>query len=61
MPFGKIGIMELVLILVIALVIFGPSKLPGLGKSLGQTISEFKSASKDITNDTDDESKKSEQ
>lgn len=38
----KLGTMELVLILGIALVIFGPSKLPGLGKTLGKTINEFK-------------------
>lgn len=43
MPFGKFGAMELVIILVIILVIFGPSKLPGLGAALGKTIKDFKS------------------
>lgn len=41
---GKLGIPELVLILVIALVIFGPSKLPAIGKSFGQAIGEFKTS-----------------
>lgn len=40
--FGKIGAGELILILVIAIVIFGPSKLPQIGKSLGQAIKEFR-------------------
>ncbi len=41
---GNIGIPELILILVIALVIFGPKKLPEVGKSLGRSIGEFKDA-----------------
>lgn len=49
--FGKIGITELILILTIALVIFGPSKLPELGKSMGEAINQFKSASKEITDE----------
>ena len=39
--FGSIGMPELVIILVIALIIFGPRKLPELGKSLGKSINEF--------------------
>lgn len=39
---GKIGTMELVLILGIALVVFGPKKLPEIGKAMGQTIRQFK-------------------
>ncbi|MBQ6975861.1 MAG: twin-arginine translocase TatA/TatE family subunit [Selenomonadaceae bacterium] len=42
-----IGVPELVLILVIGLVIFGPGKLPGVGKALGQSIKEFKQANSD--------------
>lgn len=42
-----IGIPELVLILVIALVIFGPGKLPEVGKSVGSAIREFKAAAKE--------------
>ncbi len=49
--FGKIGTGELVLILGIALVIFGPGKLPELGKSLGKSISEFKKFSNDVKED----------
>lgn len=42
--FGKLGVWELVLILVIVLVIFGPRKLPEIGKSLGRGLREFKNA-----------------
>jgi sec-independent protein translocase protein TatA len=61
--FEKIGPMELVVILIVALLIFGPSKLPELGKSVGKGIREFKSAMKDITTTEDDkkEAKKDEQ
>ncbi len=38
---------ELILILVIGLVIFGPGKLPGVGKALGQSIKEFKDANRE--------------
>ncbi|OGF50086.1 MAG: preprotein translocase subunit TatA [Candidatus Firestonebacteria bacterium GWA2_43_8] len=43
----NIGIPELILILVIALLIFGAGKLPEVGRSLGKSIKEFKSAMKD--------------
>lgn len=39
---GRIGAPELILILGIALVIFGPSKLPEIGKAFGKSIREFK-------------------
>jgi sec-independent protein translocase protein TatA len=45
--FGKIGPLEILLILAIALLIFGPSKLADLGKGLGEGIKNFKSAVKD--------------
>ena len=40
--FGKIGVGELILILCIVLVVFGPTKLPQVGKSMGQAIKEFR-------------------
>jgi len=48
---GKLGLPELLLILVIALLIFGPSKLADLGKGLGEGIRNFKSSVKDSEND----------
>ncbi|MEZ5418414.1 MAG: TatA/E family twin arginine-targeting protein translocase [Vicinamibacterales bacterium] len=48
--FGSIGMPELVIILVIALIIFGPRKLPELGKSLGKSINEVKKASTELQN-----------
>lgn len=47
---GPLGFQEILLILVIALVIFGPKKLPELGRSLGKTLSEFRRASNEIKN-----------
>lgn len=44
--FGKIGTTELLLILGIALLIFGPTKLPALGKAIGKTIGNFKRSAK---------------
>ncbi len=43
-----LGMGEVILILVIALVVFGPRKLPELGKSLGQAMSQFRRASEDF-------------
>ena len=45
--FGSIGMPELIVIFVIALIVFGPSKLPDLGKSLGEAIRGFKKAMSD--------------
>lgn len=44
----NIGVPGLILILVIALIIFGPSKLPEIGKAVGSTLREFKSATKGL-------------
>src|SRR5689334_7672377 len=46
--FGSIGMPELIIILVIALIIFRPRKLPELGRSLGKSINEFKKASNEL-------------
>lgn len=59
--FGSIGMPELVIILVIALIIFGPRKLPELGKSLGKSINEFKKASTELQNTLEQEIKLEEQ
>ena len=45
--FGSLGAPELIVIFVVALVVFGPSKLPELGKSLGEAIRGFKKAMSD--------------
>ncbi len=47
--FGRIGMGELLLILGIVLVIFGPSKLPALAKSMGQAVKEFRKGTQDVT------------
>jgi sec-independent protein translocase protein TatA len=44
---GKLGLPEILLILAVALLIFGPSKLADLGKGLGEGIKNFKSAVKE--------------
>ena len=53
----NIGVPGLIIILVIALIIFGPSKLPQLGKAVGQTLKEFKNSTKGIVDDVTDEFK----
>jgi sec-independent protein translocase protein TatA len=59
--FGPIGMPELIIILVIALIIFGPRKLPELGKSLGRSLNEFKRASTDLQNTLEQEIRLEEQ
>ncbi|WP_458352593.1 twin-arginine translocase TatA/TatE family subunit [Peribacillus frigoritolerans] len=52
---SSIGIPGLILILVIALIIFGPSKLPEIGRAFGNTLKEFKNATTDlISNDKEE-------
>ena len=48
---SNIGIPGLILIIVLALIVFGPKKLPELGRAVGQTLSEFKKSAKDLTSD----------
>jgi sec-independent protein translocase protein TatA len=50
---SQIGIPGLILILVIALIMFGPSKLPEIGRALGNTMREFKKATREIVSDED--------
>jgi sec-independent protein translocase protein TatA len=58
---GPVGMPELIIIFVIALIIFGPRKLPELGKSLGRSINEFKRASNELKNTLEDEIRVEEQ
>jgi sec-independent protein translocase protein TatA len=53
--FSQIGPMEVVLVLVIALIILGPKKLPEAGRSIGKGMREFKDSISGVTKDDDDE------
>lgn len=57
---STIGIPGLILILILALVLFGPKKLPELGRAVGHTLKEFKNATKSLTSDDDDEEEEKE-
>jgi sec-independent protein translocase protein TatA len=59
--FGSLGMPELLVIFVIALIIFGPRKLPELGRSLGRSIAEFKKASSELGNSLEEEIRLEEQ
>ena len=58
--FGSIGPTELILIFIIALLVFGPKKLPEVGKSVGKAIREFKKASEEIKGRIEEEIQASE-
>ncbi|AXN41402.1 twin-arginine translocase TatA/TatE family subunit [Peribacillus butanolivorans] len=53
----NIGVPGLILILVIALIIFGPSKLPEIGRAFGSTLREFKNSTKDLISPDEKEEK----
>ncbi|KAB2333575.1 twin-arginine translocase TatA/TatE family subunit [Cytobacillus gottheilii] len=60
---SNIGVPGLILILVLALIIFGPKKLPEIGRAFGQTLREFKKSTRELTSDVmeefeDDKNKK---
>lgn len=59
--FGSIGMPELIIIFVIALIIFGPRKLPELGRSLGKSLAEFKRASNELKSTLEEEIRMEEQ
>ncbi|MCV9887969.1 twin-arginine translocase TatA/TatE family subunit [Metabacillus halosaccharovorans] len=48
---SNIGIPGLILVLVLALIIFGPAKLPELGRAVGSTLKEFKNSTRDLVSD----------
>ncbi|NLT68763.1 MAG: twin-arginine translocase TatA/TatE family subunit [Acidobacteria bacterium] len=52
---GSLGMQEIVIIFVLALLIFGPRKLPELGKTLGKGLAEFKKASNELKQTWEDE------
>ncbi|GFZ79711.1 hypothetical protein GCM10008018_26580 [Paenibacillus marchantiophytorum] len=53
--FNNIGVSGLILILAIALIVFGPSKLPQLGRAFGDTLREFRNSTRNIIEDIDPE------
>ena len=55
------GPMSLIIIAIIALLVFGPKKLPEIGKAFGSSLREFKSATKGLVDDDDDSVKKIEE
>ncbi len=55
---GSIGWQELVIILVIVLIIFGPGKLPQVGAQMGKALKSFRQAKSDFEDDMDDEKDK---
>lgn len=57
MGIANIGVPGLILIVIVALIIFGPSKLPEIGKAAGQTLREFKSATTDLVDEKDETDK----
>lgn len=51
--FGPIGWPEIIIILIVALLLFGAKRLPEIGKSMGKAIKEFKKSFKDVTDELD--------
>ena len=47
---GNIGFPELIIVFIVVLLLFGPKRLPGLGRSLGHGLTEFRRASNDLKN-----------
>ena len=56
----NIGIPGLILILLLALIVFGPKKLPEIGRAFGQTLKEFKKSTRELTSDDFEDNKKKE-
>lgn len=58
MGFNSIGFSGLILILVVVLLLFGPSKLPELGRAFGRTLREFKEGARELMDDAEDPKRK---
>lgn len=58
--FGNIGASEIILVLALTLIIFGPKKLPEIGRSFGKTLNEFRRASFSSFNDIESEIREAE-
>jgi sec-independent protein translocase protein TatA len=54
---SNIGVPGLILIFILTLIIFGPKKLPEIGRAFGQTLNEFKKSTRELTDDVMDEIK----
>ena len=54
----NIGVPGLILIIVLALIIFGPKRLPEMGRAFGQSLKEFKNSTKGLMSDDEKESNK---
>ncbi len=59
--FGPIGWPEIILVLIIALLLFGAKRLPEIGRSMGKAIKEFKKSFKDVTDELDEDLKSPEE
>ncbi len=51
--FANIGTSEIILVIIVALILFGPNKLPEIGRTLGRTLRDFKKATQDMTDVVD--------
>ena len=56
--FNGIGVTGVILLVIVALLLFGPNKLPELGRAFGRTLREFKNGAKDIMSDDDNDGQK---
>lgn len=55
--FQNVGFVGIMMILVVVLILFGPSKLPELGRAVGRTLSEFKSSARELVGDDKEQEK----
>lgn len=61
MGLSNIGIPGLILIVIIALIIFGPKKLPEIGSAFGKTLTAFKKSANDLMDDKEEQEEKSQE